>query len=363
MAGTSGRPAAGDLIRVRDHEGRSLGLATFSPTARIAARMLGAEELPEGGMPALIASRVAAARARRAAFGLPSAETTAYRLVNGEGDGLPGVMVDVLGPLASVQLTTAGAERWLPAILDAVGLEQAVVSVPEDSGRLEGIAPGQRFGRGELEEHITFLENGISWSLLPGKGQKTGFYTDQRENRRAVAGLARGGELLDCFCYTGGFALNALRAGATAVVGADSSGPAVSVAAGTARQNGLEGATFHREDVLRFMRGLGTRTFDVVVLDPPKLARRRDTLDDAFRKYRAFNVEGIAHVRPGGFLVSCSCSGLVDEAMFIRRLTDAAHAARRRMTVHRISGAGPDHPTPVALPEARYLITVIASLD
>ena len=351
----------GSLVDVFDDGGAHVGVGTWHGGARIAVRMLG-RELPDGGLQALIRERVATARRLRARFGLPSEATTAYRLLNGEGDGLPGVLCDVLGDLAAVQVTTVAAESWIPDVLDAVGLPRAHVSVPDDAARMEGLDPGDRLGRGDLEEHAVFRENGITWTLKPGRGQKTGFYADQRENRRAVGPLAAGGTMLDAFCYTGGFGLNAARAGAREVVGVDSSGPAVSVAAGTAKANGIDCATFHKEDVMRFLRGLGERTFDVVVLDPPKLARSRDALDDAYLKYRAFNVEGLRHVSPGGFLVSCSCSGLVSEELFLRMLTDAAHLAERRLTVHWTAGAGPDHPIPAAFPEGRYLKVVVASV-
>ncbi len=335
-------------------------MGTYNSQARIAVRMLGPSPIEDIGE--FVRERVLAAVRLREHLGLPNANTDAFRLINGEGDGLPGVMCDRFGDLASLELSTAAAERWLPTLLDALDAPRVSVRVPVDSARMEGIAPGQRLGRGDHEEHVTLRENGLSWRLKPGKGQKTGFYTDQRENRAAVATLAAGGTVLDTFCYTGGFGLNAARAGATEVIGVDSSGPAISVAAGTAKVNGLESTTWHKEDALRFMRSVGERQFDTVILDPPKLARTRDGLDDAYRKYRAFNVEGMSRVSPGGWFVSCSCSSQIDEKMFLRMLTDAAHLAQRRLTVHRISGTGPDYPLPVSFSEGRYLICVIGSV-
>lgn len=355
----------GSVVEVADEKGHLIGLGAASSTARIAVRMLTRTgSLPDGGLPALLRARIAAAAGLRAAFGLPCEGTDAYRLLNGEGDGLPGVVCDMLGSLASVQLTTAAAESWLPLLLEALDAPLVQVGVPEDSARFEGIAPGERLGRGDLEEHVPFCENGIRWTLKPGRGQKTGFYTDQRDNRRLVGELAAGRSVLDAYCYTGGFGLNAARGGAREVVGVDSSGPAVSVAAGTARANDLhERVRFHKEDTIRFLRGVGERTFDLVVLDPPKLARNRAGLDDAYAKYRAINRAAIERVTPGGLLVSCSCSGLVDEEMFLRMLTDAAHAAGRALTVHTVRGPGPDHPTPVAFAEGRYLTFVLASVQ
>ena len=357
---------AGELVDVVDDRGITIGVGTVTPGARITVRMLG-KSLLAGGIDALIRERLVAARERRVRFGLPRAETTAYRLLNGEGDGLPGVIADVLGGLISVQITTAGAERWLPVLLDTLEAMFSptgiAVSVPEDSARLEGMEVGDRFGRGELEAHVPFLENGIEWRLLPGKGQKTGFYSDQRENRARLGALATGRTVLDAFCYTGGFGLNALKAGAAEVVGVDSSGPAVSVAHGTAAQNGLSGGVWHKEDAMRFLKELGTRQFDIVVLDPPKFARGKESLDDAFKKYLSLNALGLGAVKPGGTLVTCTCSGLVDDAMFLRMLTDAALTAGRRVFVHGVYGAGPDHPIPLACPESRYLTAVFATVE
>ncbi len=359
---------SGQLVTLLDEQRRRIGFGTYNPTARIAVRIVG-KELPAGGIRQLVHERVHRAVAIRAAFGLPSEETTAYRLINGEGDGLPGVIADVLGPLVSVQLTTAGAELWLEHLKDAIealvrvnGVPPSLwVSVPEDSARLENIAEGDRFGRGDLETHVPLLENGIEWRLLPGKGQKTGFYSDQRENRRRLAPLCAGKTVLDTFCYTGGFGLHALKAGAREVLGVDSSGPAVSVAHGTAKQNDLEGGSWLKEDAMRFLKA-DERLWDVVVLDPPKFARGKESLDDAFKKYLALNTLGLSRVRPGGLVLTCTCSGLVDDAMFLRMLTDAALHAGRQLHVHGVFGPGPDHPFPVACPEARYLTAVLATV-
>jgi len=353
----------GGLIQVCDDRGGPIGVGTYHPKARIAVRML-ARALPDGGVSALVKDRIHAARALRKRFGLPNDETNAYRLINGEGDSLPGLICDVLGDLAAVQITTAGAERWLPVVMETLSQWSSCVHVhvPADSARMENIPPGERLGRGDFEEHIPLLENGLSWNLRPGRGQKTGFYTDQRENRRMVRDLAGGGTVLDCFCYTGGFALNAARGGATEVIGVDSSGPAVSVAAGTAKNNDISNATFHKEDVMRYLKSVGDQRYDMVILDPPKLAKGKANLDDAYLKYRAINVAGIQHVTPGGLLVTCSCSGMVDEDMFLRMITDAARLANRRALVHRVSGAGPDHVTPAAFREGRYLTVVLATI-
>ena len=355
-------PAPGDLVDVLDAGGQTIGVGTYNPEARIAVRMLD-NDVTESSLAQWIQDRVDRARQLRVKCMLPSPETTAFRLINGEGDGLPGIICDQLGELASVQLTTAAAEQWLPLVLDAVGASRVRVSVPEDAAKFESIAPGDRFGRGDQEEFAEFTENGLSWRLKPGKGQKTGFYTDQRVNRRVLRTLAAGSRVLDCFCYTGGFALNAARGGATSVIGVDSSGPAISVAAGTAESNGIDNARFFKEDVLRYLKGVGEERFDCVIVDPPKLVRRRQHLEDGLRKYSAFNSAAIQHVSPGGLLMTCSCSGLVDNETFLRMLTESAHRVGRRITLLEIRGAGPDHPVPLALDEARYLTVVVCRIN
>jgi len=352
------KPGPGELVDVADAGGQHLGVGVYNPSARIAIRMVddSAAEMPRG---AWIQARVQAAKTLREQLKLPSDETNAFRLINSDGDGLPGVVCDQLGSLASVQITSAAAEQWLPEIMDALGHDIIHVSVPEDAAKMEGIAPGHRLGRGDYEEHISFQENGITWNLKPGKGQKTGFYTDQRENRRLVRDLAAGKRVLDCYCYTGGFSLNAAKGGASSVVGVDSSGPAVSVASGTAALNNIEGVRFIKEDALRYLKSLGDECFDCVILDPPKLVRHRAHREQGLRKYTAINAEGMRHVTPGGILVTCSCSGLVDNTQFQRMLAEAAHRAGRRLTMLDIRGPGPDHLVPMALEEARYLSVVV----
>jgi 23S rRNA (cytosine1962-C5)-methyltransferase len=356
-----GDPQTGSVVQVCDHKGDIIGVGTFNASARIAVRMLGSE-IPQGGVEALVRERILAARDKRQRLGLPSEDTNAYRLINGEGDGLPGVFCDLLGDLASVEITTATAEQWIPIILKTLKSPAVCVSVPEDSARMEGIAPGDRLGKGDLEEPVSLTENGISWTIKAGKGQKTGFYTDQRENRTLIGQISAGKSVLDTFCYTGGFSLNAAKGGAKQVVGVDSSGPAVDLAQRTAKANGLE-ATYHHEDVMRYLKALGQDDcFDVVIMDPPKFARSRLRLDDAYKKYRAINAEGLKHVTAGGFFLSCSCSSLVNDEMFMRLLTDSAHVAGRRLNVHKMLGAGMDYPTPVAHSEGRYLTVALCSV-
>ena len=178
----------------------------------------------------------------------------------------------------------------------------------------------------------------------------------------AALGDVAGARVLDLGCGSGHFARALLVRGAREVVGVDSSGPAVSVAHGTAEQNGLTGGTWHKEDVMRYLKA-DERQWDVLVLDPPKFARTRDALDDAFRKYLSLNALGLTRVKPGGLLMTCTCSGLVDDTMFLRMLTDAALSAGRRVTVLGVHGTGPDHPIPVACPESRYLTAVLARVD
>ncbi len=354
-----GHVETGGLVEVRDQKGGIVGTGTWNPDARIAVRMLG-PGVHDGNLSEVIGDRIEQARRLRKRCGLPNADTNAYRLVNGEGDGLPGLIIDIFGDYASVQCTTAAAESWRATILETLPQSVVHISVPEDSARMEGIAPGDRLGRGDRELHLALSEHGIEWRLKPGKGQKTGFYTDQRDNRLRVRALAAGQSVLDCYTYTGGFALNAAKGGASRVVAVDSSGPNVSVAKGTAELNGLS-VDFHHEDAVRFLKSTEEQ-FNIVILDPPKLARRRAGLEQAYAKYRAINVAGISRVTQEGILVSCSCSGLVDDSMFLRMLSDAAHSAGRQLRVLSVRSSGEDHPTPTAFIEGRYLTVVFAQV-
>lgn len=355
-----GSPAAGDAVEVRDHDDRVIGWGFFNPASSYRVRIVRlAREatLPEDP-PGLVLARVRAAANLRQSLGLPGPGIDAWRLLNSEGDGLSGVTVDVYGPVAVVQVSARWAQvhRTLieAALREVQGPEEVVFRSVASVRREEGLEPDPPVAPGAPVE---VMEHGIRYALDPRQGQKTGFYLDQRDNRDLVRTLASGRRVLDAYCFTGGFALNAAAGGATEVLGVDSSGPAIQAARRNAEANGRV-VEFREGDALAAMEA-SPGEWDLVVCDPPKLAAGRAELEAAFPRYLRVNRAAIAAVRPGGILVTCSCSGAVRRDPFLDLLRDAAALAGRTLTVTHVRGAAPDHPVHPAWPEGEYLKCVV----
>jgi 23S rRNA (cytosine1962-C5)-methyltransferase len=356
-----GTPQAGDVVDVVDPRGSMLGRGLWSPGSSVPVRIYTRRD--EAIDVRLFEERFdRALELRRDVLHLPSAETTGYRLVHGEGDGLPGLIVDVYDRVVAVQALTVGVERRLATLVgplaERVGA-RVVLSVPAPAriADREGLVRGEGVLQGTLDGPPTFRERGLVLTAQVG-GQKTGYYLDQRENRALVEELARGRRVLDLFTFTGGFALSAARGGAREVVAVDSSLTALERAAEHATANGLaERIHFHRGDVRKNLGGVADKgePFDLVILDPPKLAERRKDLTSALRLYRHLNAMAMRRLAPGGLLVTCSCSQLVSGSDFVRTVSLAARDAGRPASILRTSSQGPDHPVPVAFAEGRYL--------
>jgi len=260
-----------------------------------------------------------------------------------------------------VQALTVGIERRLPVLLDLISERigaRAVVAVPAPRriAEREGLTQGEGVLRGTLDGSPTFRERGLLLTAQVG-GQKTGYYLDQRENRGLIEQIAAGRRVLDLFTFTGGFALSAARGGAREIVAVDSSMSALERGAEHAARNGVsDRIRFHRGDVRKNLGGLADAgPFDLVVLDPPKLAESRRDLSSALRLYRHLNAMAMRRLAPGGLLATCSCSQLVSGADFVRTVSLTARDAGRAAAILRTSSQGPDHPVPVAFPEGRYL--------
>lgn len=356
-----GSPSAGDEVEVVDPRGSLLGRGLWSPGSSVPVRIYTRRDEPIDAR--LFVDRLDRALAlRREVLGLPSAETTGYRLVHGEGDGLPGLVVDVYDRVVAVQALTIGIERRLAdlvgPLVERLGA-RAVLSVPAPAriAAREGLSRGEAVLQGALDGPATFLERRLELTAQVG-GQKTGYYLDQRENRALVEGIAHGRRVLDLFTFTGGFALSAARGGAREVVAVDSSLTALERAAEHAAHNGLaERIRFHRGDVRKNLGGVADKgePFDLVILDPPKLAESRKDLTSALRLYRHLNAMALRRLAPGGLLVTCSCSQLVSGSDFVRTVSLAARDAGRPASILRTSSQGPDHPVPIAFAEGRYL--------
>jgi 23S rRNA (cytosine1962-C5)-methyltransferase len=352
--------AAGDSVLVESAGGEVLGWAAFSPASKICARMWnwdGAEAI-DG---AFFRRRVAAALARRAAHGVAA---TARRIVHGEADGLPGVIADQFGNVLVLQLLAAGAERWRDDIAQALLADSGAGAMLERSEaevrRLEGLAARTAWLAGEARDEVEIDCGGLRFGVDLA-GQKTGFYLDQRANRAAVAAYAAGRDVLDCFCYSGGFALACAAAGAASVLALDSSASAIDRAAANAHLNGIDRCEFLQADVFKALRELraGGRQFDLIVLDPPKLAPTVASLSNAARAYKDLNLLALKLLRRGGLLASFSCSAAMDLALFDKVLAGAAIDANVDAMLRARFIADTDHPVSLVFPEGAYLKGVL----
>ena len=297
-----------------------------------------------------------------------SDRTDAVRLVFAESDGLPGVIADRYEGIVVVQLSSAGAERWRDALTAAFASLPGVTGVYErsdlDVRRREGLAPRTGVLAGEAPPPTVAIAErppaeGPGWSLLADLvgGHKTGFYLDQRENRRLVSELADGRRVLDLFAYTGGFSVAAAAGGASELTSVDSSGPALALAATNLERNGFAAARLVEADVFSHLRLLRDRAerFDLIVADPPKLAQNTSQLKRATRAYKDLNLLALKLLAPGGVLVTFSCSGLMTEDLFQKVLFGAAlDAGREAQVIGRLTQAT-DHPVLLTFPEASYL--------
>ena len=358
IARLDGEPEPGALVAVDDADGRTIGHGYFNADSMIAIRLLSRGPEPPGE--GLWLERVAAARALRERL-LPGAD--AYRAANAEGDDLPGLVVDRFGDHLVVESLSLGVEVRLDAVVAALREVYAPRSIylRADAAvrRLEGLGDESRLLWGEEPPaQVEILEEGVRYAVDVRAGQKTGHFFDQRLNRLEAGRLCRGAEVLDAFCHSGGFGLQALRHGARRVVFVDSSPAALERARdNAARNDGLERAEFveaNAFDVLRAWAREGRR-FDAVVLDPPAFAKSKAALEPALRGYGEINLRGMRLVRPDGLLVTASCSQPVTRDAFLDMLSKSAGDNRRAVRLVALRGPAPDHPALIAQPQGDYL--------
>ncbi len=351
----------GEPVAVRAANGRFVAAGYAHPSTTIAVRVLTLADEPVDA--ALVARRVDEALALRQAFLPPDLD--AYRVVNGEGDQLPGVVVDRYGEFLVCQLFTAGAARLAPALVDALQARLAPRGIFERSEGGVRTEEGLSGARGVLagEEppaRLTIVEDGCRFLVDVLHGQKTGFFLDQRETRARVRALAAGRRVLNAFAYTGAFAIAAARGGASEVVSVDTSRPALELAEAAWADNGLPpaGARFVVADVFDFLRG--DETYDLIVLDPPPFVRRRRDLQPGLRGYKDVNLQAFRRLAPGGYLVTASCSQHLPRTTFREVVAAAAADAGRYATIVAEAGHPPDHPVALAHPEGEYLKVLVA---
>lgn len=360
IAGSLAGLEPGSWVEVVSSRGVVLGSGPVNPNVLIAVRLV----CPPGRSPSreffLGLLRNAAERRRR----LYGAGESCLRLVFGESDGLPGLVVDRYGDVVVYQVSTLGMARMEPLMQD---LMMEVLNpralVYRNDGRmraLEGLPLEKGVARGDLPGEIEVEMNGLRFVVDPLNGQKTGLFLDQRENRLALRRYAEGRRVLDLFCYGGGWSLSALAAGAASATGVDESAEAVRQAEANARLNGMEDrARFLREDVFSYFRRAGREKFDLVVLDPPAFAKSRQNLPEALKGYTDLNRRALLALEPGGILITCSCSHHLGEDDFREVLLRAAQASGRTLRLLESRGQPPDHAPLPAMPETSYLKCLI----
>ena len=356
-----GAASDGDEVDLVTHRGKFVGRGIFNGRSRIRVRLYTwdrGERLDE----AFWRRRLEAAIALRTLIGYDDPHGAA-RLVFSEGDGLSGLVVDRYAGYLAVQVTSLGIarrmEQIVPSLVDLARPHGMVLRTEKGMNRAEGIELHDSLIWGRAPEGpVVVAENGLRWQVDLLEGQKTGFYLDQRENRRAAGPLVRGRRVLDMFCYTGGFSLAASAwGGAAEVLGFDSSQKAVELARANAQLNAVTNVRFETGeafDALKSLSAAGER-FGAVVLDPPKFARTRGAREEALRAYHWLNRTAIGLLDPGGILVTCSCSGLVTREDFLAVLVGAAQQSGRHLQVLQQRGASPDHPVAVNCLESEYL--------
>ena len=356
------KPAIGDTVEIRDSSGKPLALAAYSPKSQIRARVW-TFDVSESIEKDFFGRRIQKAVELRER--LPAAKhTNAMRLVHGESDGLPGLVVDRYADVLVAQFLSAGVERWREEILDLLKNVSSCEAIFERSDaevrKLEGLQPRTGFARGNKNaSRCPIVEHGLNFRVDVEQGQKTGFFLDQRENRQRVRSLAAGREVLDGFCYTGGFAIAALAGGASRVCAIESSKDAIQVAKENLAANPLDAGKmeFLEADVfkqLRLFRDQG-RTFDLIVLDPPKFAPTAAQAKNAARAYKDINLLAFKLLAPGGLLATFSCSGGVGADLFQSIVAGAALDAGAEAKIIERFGAAADHPVALEFPEGDYL--------
>jgi 23S rRNA (cytosine1962-C5)-methyltransferase len=361
-----GEPADGNVVDLYSHAEHFVARGLYNSQSKIRVRLY--TWSPDTPLDeSFFRERLAAALRLRDAILHLNGPGRACRLVFSEGDGLSGCTIDRYDRWLVVQFTALGLalrrELFADLLEELVRPEGIYLRTERGIGRMEGLELQDGPLRGHVPaEPVPVEEDGLRFLVQLSEGQKTGFYLDQRDNRRAVAGYCAGRRVLDAFCYTGGFGLHAARAGAREVLGVDVSEPALALARANARLNDLPAVTFVRTDVFKHLdqlQGAGER-FGVVVLDPPRFARQRSAVEEALRGYRRLQSLALRLLEPDGILVTCCCSGLITLGMLEELLGQLAAEERRDVQILERRGQASDHPVSAACPESNYLKCLIS---
>ena len=385
IARLDGNPASGETVDLLTSDGQFLARAGYSPSSQIRARVWTFDP-SEQVDPDFFRRKISHAIRSRSLFVLgdePMGRSDAFRLIHAESDGLPGLIVDRYADILVLQSLTAGTEYWKETIADLLleltGLSTIYERSDADVRELEGLLPKCGIIREEspgISDHglnsslqtprdqipgtnTVVTEHGLKFNIDIASGHKTGFYLDQRYNRQRVRELAEGRDVLDCFCYTGGFSVNALAGGAKSVLSVDASADALALCHENVRLNSLP-ADHHATlegDVFQLLRKFRdeARSFDLIVLDPPKFAPTAAQAERAARGYKDINLLAFKLLRPGGILVTFSCSGGIDADLFQKIIASAALDAGVEAQILEYLSQGPDHPVALNFPEGAYL--------
>jgi 23S rRNA (cytosine1962-C5)-methyltransferase len=354
---TDGALDKGDLVDVYGTGRRFLGRGYINPDSQILVRLLTRDAEPINT--AFFRRRIAAAMDYRQRLAIPS---NAIRMVYADADALPGLLLDCYGDIGVIQILTAGMERLrgvlLPVIQELIHPHGIYLRNDASSRLLEGLPMEKEFVGTPFDPVVNIQEDDLCFQVSIATGQKTGFFLDQRANRFAIRPLAADRQVLDCFCYTGGFALHAAKAGAQRVEGIDNSAEAVATATENAKRNHLSDRCAFRcgnaFDELRQLQGAGRR-FDLIILDPPAFTKSKEALPGALRGYKEINLRAMKLLNTGGILVTSSCSYHLSEATFLQMLEDAATDAKIQCRILEIRTQAPDHPVLLSVPETKYL--------
>lgn len=368
IATVEGSLEPGDEVDVLSHEGAFIARGLYNPASLLRVRLYRWQPMPLDSS-FWLDKLESALRLRTATLGLGASET-AYRLVFSEGDGLSGLTVDRFDEWLVAQFSSLPLYQRRELLLDHLlalsGARGAIARAERGLAEKEGLSRSDMHILGTLPaQPVAIVENDLEYLVDLQSGQKTGFYCDQRENRRRVAAFCAGKRVLDLFSYTGGFSFNALKHGrAVSTLGIDSSAPALALAQRNADRNGLHGAKFERGDVLRILERLKSQgdRFDVVICDPPKYARHARDLSVALKGYRRLNLAAASVLAPGGILATCSCSGLVDRPAFAMMLAEVAEVSGHPIQILEQRGQPPDHPISAACLESDYLKCFICAV-
>lgn len=356
---------AGESCEVLSSSGQFIGIGYFNPHSLISVRML-SKEREDIDSPEFFISRLQSAIAYRQSL-YPQAD--ALRLIHGEGDDLPGFVVDCYGSVLSVQLLSQGAETRREALVEALVrlFGPTAIVARNDAGvrELEGLPRQVELLYGELPEQVNVSENDLLFTVDIMEGQKTGSFLDQKENHQAHQGKVSGKRVLDLFCYSGSWSIHAAHYGASEVTGVDISAGAVALARKNAALNGYDQlCTFVKADVFELLKDYERRNerFGVVVLDPPAFVKSKKKLAEAVRGYLTINRRAMELVEPGGYLFTCSCSYHMERELFLDTLRKAGAQAGRKVRLVEMRGQSFDHPVLLSCPETDYLKCAILQI-